>query len=94
MTLASAFDFPLTAPWQVRRVTQRPINHILTNTGCWSPDGQWILYDLRSDLEGTLFDSPAIERVHSATGEVESLFLGKRGAKVGVVTHSPPRMHR
>lgn len=75
--------------WCERQLTFAPVNHILTNVGCWSPDSQWIVYDLRSDLHGTVFDGPRIERVHVHSGAVETVFTARNGGCVGVVTHSP-----
>ena len=63
--------------------------HVLTNTGVWSSDGQWIVYDVRSDAAGDLFDGRRIERVHVATGRTEVLFESANGAHCGVATSSP-----
>jgi len=32
-----------------RQITKAQHGHILTNTRVWSPDGEWIVYDVRSD---------------------------------------------
>jgi hypothetical protein len=79
------------SPWQVtdRQLTRQPYGHILTNTGCWSADGQWVLYDTRSDPAGNVFDGEFIERVHARTGEVQRLYAAQHGARVGVVTCCP-----
>ena len=47
---------------------------ILTNTGVWSADGEWIVYDTRSDAAGSVFDGERIEMVHRRTGEVRILY--------------------
>lgn len=73
---------------RVRQLTAAPQNHVLTNCNVFSPNGQWIVYDVRSNQGGT-FDGDRIERVHVANGTVETLFRGKNGAGCGVVTHSP-----
>ena len=52
-----------------RQVTRAPHNHILTNTRVWSPDGRWIVYDIRSDAAGELFDGSRIEMVDVHSGE-------------------------
>jgi hypothetical protein len=70
-----------------RQVTTAPQGHILTNTGVWSPDGEWLVYDIRE--EGAVFSGDRIERVHVETGEVEVLYRSPDGAKCGVVTYSP-----
>lgn len=72
-----------------RQVTRAPHGHILTNTGVWSPDGQWIVYDVRSDRAGDVFDGRTIEAVQVATGEVQIVYRSGRGACCGVATHSP-----
>ena len=72
-----------------RQLSRVPTNHILTNSGCWLHDSQWIVYDVRSDPAGTVFDSPRIERIHVPTGRVEILHQAQRDAQVGVVTASP-----
>jgi hypothetical protein len=61
----------------------------LTNIGVWSPDGEWIAYDVRSDASGDKFDGARIERVRVATGEVRVLYEAKNGAHCGVVTFHP-----
>ena len=72
-----------------RQITFQAYGHILTNCGVWSPDGKWIVYDVRSDPAGSLFDGTRIERVHVETGEVQVLYKAKNGACVGVATCSP-----
>jgi hypothetical protein len=72
-----------------RQLTFAPHGHILTNTGVWSLDGQWIVYDVRSDPAGAVFDGTRIERVHVETGEVQVLYESRRGACCGVATCSP-----
>jgi hypothetical protein len=74
-----------------RQVTFASYGHILTNTAIWSPDGQWIVYDVRSDPAGSVFDGTRIERVHIASGHVEILFECHQGASCGVVTYHPTR---
>ena len=72
-----------------RQVTQAAHGHILTNIGCWSRDGEWIVYDTRSDAAGSRCDGLWIERVHVDSGRVERLFESQRGANCGVVTCCP-----
>lgn len=72
----------------IRRLTHGPTNHVLTNTGVWSPGGDWIYYDVRSGT-GTTFDGNRIERVNVVTGDVEVVYQSSHGANVGVVTTSP-----
>jgi Tol biopolymer transport system component len=74
-----------------KQITTNAGNHILTNSNIWSPDSQWIVYDVRSDFEGALFDGESIEMVHVGSGEVWRLYAPKHGAKCGVVTFDPQR---
>jgi len=72
-----------------KQVTFGPYGHILTNCNVWSSDGNWIVYDIRSDPAGSVFDGTRIERVHVETGEVQVLYESKNRACVGVATCSP-----
>ena len=58
---------------------------MLTNTGVWSPDGEWIVYDTRV----VDFDGDTIEMVNARTGEVREIYRSKNGAHCGVVTFHP-----
>lgn len=69
-----------------RQLTFAPHGHILTNTGVFSPDGEWIVFDTRSDAEGALFDGTRIQAVHVKTGEVRTLYESTNGAHCGVAT--------
>jgi len=64
---------------------------VLTNVNVWSPDGQWIVYDVRPDSAGSVFEGDRIERVNVASGEVEVLYQSRRGARCAVVTYHPTR---
>lgn len=75
-------------------VTERPLtrgefNCILTNTGAWSPDGEWIVFDTRSDPAGEKFDGDRILAVNVATSELKELFRARNGACCGVATCHP-----
>ncbi|HEY8505901.1 MAG TPA: hypothetical protein VIL46_15055, partial [Gemmataceae bacterium] len=72
-----------------KQLTSRRHGHILTNAGVWSPDSEWVVYDVRSDPAGTIFDGTRIERVHVSTGEVQVLYESRDGACCGVATCSP-----
>lgn len=83
-----------------RQLTFDARNKLLTHTNVWSPDGQWIVYDTRSDEAGSVFDGCTIEAVHVATGEQRVLYRtdvevpgeSTDGAHVGVVTCHPSEM--
>jgi hypothetical protein len=72
-----------------RQLTHPPQGHLLTNIRVWSPDGNWIVYDVRSDAAGDLFDGNRIEAVNVHSGEVRVLYESKNGAHCGVVTWHP-----
>jgi hypothetical protein len=72
-----------------RQATRGSRGRILTNTGVWSPDNEWILYDTRSDPAGDGFDGKRIEMVHIQSGEVRVLYESKNGANCGVATFHP-----
>lgn len=67
-------------------------NHDLDNNDNFSPDGQWLVYDTRTD-DGGISDSPRIEKVNINTGEVKVLFNiennGTWGPGAGAVSYSP-----
>ncbi len=71
------------------QITDRPTGHILTNIKVWSPDGQWIVYDTRSDPGGEKFDASTIEIVNVETREVREIYRARHGAHCGVATFSP-----
>lgn len=73
----------------VRQLTTAPHGHILTNANVWSPDSQRIVYDVRSDAAGSLFDGDRIEIVDVGTGTVTVLYQAQAAAKCGVVTYAP-----
>ncbi len=79
------------SPFQVteKQLTEAPHGHILTNFGAWSADGEWIVFDVRSDPAGSVFDGQRIQRVHGGNGKVETLYTSTSDACCGVVTASP-----
>jgi hypothetical protein len=84
---------PVTDSFQhERQITRARHGHILTNTGVWSPDGEWIVYDVRSDAAGDVFDGTRIEMVHMGTGEVRVLYESRNDARCGVATFHPSEM--
>jgi hypothetical protein len=78
-----------TLPFAEKQITSARCGHILTNTGAWSPDGQWIVYDTRSDAAGERFDGERIEAVNLNSGEVRELFRTANGAHCGAATFHP-----
>jgi hypothetical protein len=72
-----------------RQVTCAAHGHMLTNSGVWSADSRWIVYDTRSSPDGSVFDGTRIERVEVDSGRIEVLYESRHGACCGVVTASP-----
>ncbi len=76
----------LTAASAERQVTSAAQGHVLTNINAWSPDGEWLVYDVRT---GDAFNGRYIEQVNVRTGAVQRLYESVSGAYCGVVTYSP-----
>lgn len=73
----------------MRQLTFAPHGHILTNTGVWSANGTWIVYDVRADPAGSVFNGDRIEAVNVETGEVQVLYRSQEGACCGVASWHP-----
>ncbi len=71
----------------MKQITFTSRHHQLTNINTWTPDSQWLVYDVRPS--GASFTGETIERVNVATGEVEVIYRATDGAHVGVVTVHP-----
>lgn len=78
-----------TMPHAERQITTAPHGHLLTNVHCWTPGARRIVYDVRSDPAGSVFDGTRIEGVDVASGAVEVLYESTNDACCGVVTASP-----
>jgi hypothetical protein len=72
-----------------RQITFAPDGHVLTNGNVWSRDGRRIVYDVRSDPAGDVFDGDRIETVDVETGQIRVLYESRNGARCGVATFSP-----
>jgi len=73
------------------QITHSRTGHILTNTRVWSPTGEWIVYDIRPDPAGEVFEGSRIEMVNAETQEVRVLYEAQHGAHCGVATFNPLR---
>ncbi|WP_238082283.1 DUF3748 domain-containing protein [Pseudescherichia vulneris] len=71
----------------MKQITFAPRHHQLTNINTWTPDSQWLVFDVRPS--GASFTGKTIERVNVETGEVEIIYTATQGAYVGVVTVHP-----
>ena len=70
-----------------RQLTFASRHHQLTNVNSWTPDSQWLVFDVRPS--GASFTGKTIERVNVFSGEVELIYRASLGAHVGVVTVNP-----
>lgn len=75
-----------------RQLTYGPGGRILTNCNVWSPCGEWVVFDTRSDAAGSTFDGTRIQAVHLHTGEVRTLYESQNGACCGVATWHPTEL--
>ncbi len=71
------------------QITHGPGGRILTNVNVWSPDSRRIVYDTRSDTNGTRFDGSRIEVVDVETGAIRTVYTSRNGAFCGVATFHP-----
>lgn len=71
----------------MKQITFASRHHQLTNINAWTPDSQWLVYDVRPS--GASFTGKTIERVNVSTGEGEVIYRACGGAHVGVVTVHP-----
>ncbi|OCQ54149.1 translocation protein TolB [Photorhabdus australis subsp. thailandensis] len=75
--------------FQDRQITFDNRSHQLTNINVWTPDSQWLAYDVRP--HGASFTGLTIEKIHVHSGKTEIIYQAKEGAHVGVVTVSPTK---
>ncbi|MEX2212693.1 MAG: DUF3748 domain-containing protein [Phycisphaeraceae bacterium] len=87
-------DEPISKPAKghQRQVTFASHGHVLTNVNVWSPDGRWMVYDVRPDAAGGVFEGERIELVNVQSGELRVLYECQHGARCGVATFSPAAM--
>ena len=72
-----------------KQITHGPGGRVLANTGVWSPDGEWIVFDTRGDAAGEVFAGQTIQRVNVRTGEVSEVYRSQNGAHCGVPIFHP-----
>ncbi len=85
-------SLPNNDPFQEQQLTFDPRGHQLTNINAWTPDSQWLAYDVRPN--GGMFSGLTIERVNCVTRNIEVIYRAQHGAHVGVVTVSPDQPTR
>lgn len=71
----------------MKQLTFAARHHQLTNIHSWTPDSQWLVFDVRPS--GASFTGSTIERVNVHSHDVDVLYRAAQGAHVGVVTVSP-----
>lgn len=71
----------------MKQVTFSPRHHQLTNINTWTPDSQWLVFDVRPS--GASFTSETVERVQIHSGTTEVIWRAQQGAHVGVITVNP-----
>lgn len=71
----------------VKQLTVAPRHHQLTNINTWTPDSQWLVFDVRPS--GASFTSQTVERVHIESGKTDVIYRAGQGAHVGVITVNP-----
>lgn len=79
-------------PYKETRITDDRRSHQLTNINVWTPDSQWLAYDIRPS--GSSFTGLSIEKIHVNTKQQVEIYRANYGSHVGVVTVSaenPPR---
>jgi hypothetical protein len=60
----------------MKQVTFAPRHHQLTNINTWTPDSQWLVFDVRPS--GASFTGETIERVNVNSGAVETSIVPRR----------------
>ncbi|HFK8542275.1 TPA: DUF3748 domain-containing protein [Proteus mirabilis] len=73
--------------FQEQQITFDSRHHQLTNINVWTPDSQWLVYDVRPN--GGSFTGLTIEKIHAKTKQQQIIYTATQGAHVGVVTVSP-----
>ncbi|MBQ0349996.1 DUF3748 domain-containing protein [Providencia rettgeri] len=74
-------------PYKETRLTYDNRCHQLTNINVWTPDSEWLAYDVRPS--GSSFTGLSIEKIHVNTLQLVEIYRASHGAHVGVVTVSP-----
>ncbi|HGN1707309.1 TPA: DUF3748 domain-containing protein [Providencia rettgeri] len=74
-------------PYKETRLTYDNRSHQLTNINVWTPDSEWLAYDVRPS--GSSFTGLTIEKIHVNTLQLVEIYRANHGAHVGVVTVSP-----
>jgi hypothetical protein len=76
------------------QITHNLGGHTINNTQCFSPDDQWIVYDIRND-DSQISSTGCISIVNTGTGEIRELYRTQNqtlyGPGVGAASFSPTR---
>lgn len=83
---------PPTMNYKEKQLTFDSQGHFLNTTQCFSPDGQWLVYDNRND-DAQIGSTGTIAMVNIKTGEIKELYHTQNqtvyGPGVGAATFSP-----
>ena len=81
-------------PQQETQITFGHYNHSLDNNDNFSPDGQWLVYDTRTE-EGGIRMGQTIERVHVSSGKIDTIYQAPNasefGPGIGAVSYNPTK---
>lgn len=73
--------------FQEHQITFDSRDHQLTNINVWTPDSQWLVYDVRPN--GGSFTGLTIEKIHAKTKQQQIIYTATEGAYAGVATVCP-----
>lgn len=73
--------------FQEHQITFDSRHHQLTNINVWTPDSQWLVYDVRPN--GGSFTGLTIEKIHAKIKQQQIIYTATQGAYVGVATVCP-----
>ncbi|WP_154647863.1 DUF3748 domain-containing protein [Pedobacter arcticus] len=78
--------------YKERKLTSEAKGHLLNTTQCFSPDGDWLVYDTRND-DSKIGSTKTIEMININTGIIKELYHTNNqteyGPGVGAATFSP-----
>ncbi|MEX9624881.1 biopolymer transporter Tol, partial [Proteus mirabilis] len=63
--------------FQEQQITFDSRHHQLTNINVWTPDSQWLVYDVRPN--GGSFTGLTIEKIHAKTKQQQIIYTATQG---------------
>ena len=70
--VCEAQDLPAKT-FKLMQITHDSGGHTINNTQCFSPDGQWIVYDTRNN-DSQIGSTGCIAMVNTHSGEIKELY--------------------